>query len=68
MQHTEKMLELRDKLIRLGHDAYTTGFAPSFVGKSDDEKQTIKVDQQYNQDANSRVLGPYARRRCGSRC
>ncbi len=51
MQYTEKMLELRDKLIELGHDAFVTNLAAPFVGKTDDEKETIKIHQKENMDA-----------------
>jgi hypothetical protein len=51
MQHTEKMLEARDKLIELGHDVFITKFAAPFIGKNDEEKEKIKLDQKYNQDA-----------------
>lgn len=51
MQHTEKMLELRDKLIALGHNAFTTNLAEPFIGKSDAEKERIKLDQKNNKDA-----------------
>lgn len=46
MQYTEQMIAMRDQLIALGHEAYITSFAPSFVGKSDEEKETIKIDQK----------------------
>lgn len=51
MQMTERMLELRNKLKDLGHDAFITNFADSFVGKSDEEKEKIKIEQKNNQDA-----------------
>lgn len=51
MQHTERMLELRDKLIGLGHDAYVTNLAAPFIGKTDEEKEAIKIEQKNNQDA-----------------
>ena len=51
MQYTEKMLELRDKLIELGHDAFVTTLAAPFVGKTDDEKEAIKIHQKENMDA-----------------
>ncbi|MDZ4221711.1 MAG: hypothetical protein U1C18_02455 [Patescibacteria group bacterium] len=51
MQYTEKMLEARDELIGRGHDAYVTNLADPFVGKSDQEKERIKLDQKFNQDA-----------------
>lgn len=51
MQHTEKMIDVQNKLIELGHDAYVTSLAGSFIGKSDEEKEKIKLEQKYNQDA-----------------
>lgn len=51
MQHTEKMLELQSQLIKLDHKVYVSKFAPAFVGKSDDEKEVIKLDQKNNHDA-----------------
>jgi len=51
MQYTEKMLELRDKLINLGHDAFVTNLATPFVGKTDEEKEVIKLQQKNNMDA-----------------
>lgn len=51
MQYTEKMLELRDELNTLGHDAFVTTLASPFIGKSDEEKETIKLHQKHNMDA-----------------
>jgi len=51
MQFTEKMMALCDELKTLGHDAYMSKFAAPFVGKSDEEKERIKLEQKYNQDA-----------------
>jgi hypothetical protein len=51
MQYTEKMLALRDRLIKLGHDAFVTSLAAPFVGKTDEEKEKIKIEQKTNQDA-----------------
>jgi len=51
MQYTEKMMEIRDKLISLGHKAFVTKLAEPFVGKSDEEKERIKIEQKQNQDA-----------------
>jgi hypothetical protein len=51
MQHTEKMIDLRDQLIGLGHEAYITNLAAPFIGKSDEEKEQIKLEQKNNQDA-----------------
>ena len=51
MQYTEKMLALRDELKALGHDAFVSGLADPFVGKTDEEKEVIKIDQKLNSDA-----------------
>ena len=51
MQYTEKMIELRDKLIAAGHDAYVTNLASPFIGKTDEEKEEIKLRQKNNLDA-----------------
>ena len=51
MQYTEKMLKLRDELRRLGHDAFVTNLSSPFIGKSDEEKEIIKIEQKNNQDA-----------------
>lgn len=51
MQYTEQMLEVRNKLIELGHDAFVTKLHEAFVGKSDDEKEQIKIYQKNNMDA-----------------
>ncbi|MBI4458191.1 hypothetical protein HY633_04470 [Candidatus Uhrbacteria bacterium] len=51
MHFTEKMLELRDCLAALGHDAFVTTLAAPFVGKSDEEKERIKITQKMHLDA-----------------
>lgn len=51
MQYTEKMIEARDKLIKMGHDAFVTNLASPFIGKSDEEKESIKIRQKNNLDA-----------------
>ena len=51
MQYTEKMLEIRDQLKELGHDAFVTDLHKPFIGKSDKEKERIKIDQKNNKDA-----------------
>jgi len=51
MQYTEKILEVRDKLVKNGHDAFVTNLASPFVGKTDEEKERIKIYQKNNQDA-----------------
>lgn len=51
MQYTEKMMEIRNKLSKMGHDAFMTSLAPPFVGRSDEEKEKIKIYQKQNKDA-----------------
>lgn len=51
MQYTEQMLETRDKLNGLGHDAFVTDLHHAFIGKTDEEKEVIKIEQKNNQDA-----------------
>lgn len=51
MQYTERMLELRDELRNLGHEAYITTLSQPFVGKTDEEKEVIKLHQKNNMDA-----------------
>ena len=51
MQFTDKMLEYRDKLNALGHDAFVTDLHKAMIGKSDEEIEKIKLHQKYNMDA-----------------
>lgn len=51
MQYTEKMLEVRDALNKLGHQAFVTDLHKALVGKTDEEKEQIKLHQKYNMDA-----------------
>lgn len=51
MQFTDKMIEFRDKLEKLGHDAFITDLHKSMIGKSDEEIEKIKLHQKYNEDA-----------------
>lgn len=39
MQYTEQMLEARNSLVALGHDAYVTDLHEAFIGKTDEEKK-----------------------------
>ncbi|KKT32241.1 hypothetical protein A2394_00270 [Candidatus Woesebacteria bacterium RIFOXYB1_FULL_42_36] len=50
MQFTEKMMELRDVLEKMGHNVFLTKAASPFVGKSDREKEKIKIFQKMNKD------------------
>jgi len=51
MQFTEKMIEYQDKLIEMGHSAFVTDLHKALVGKTDEEKEKIKLHQKNNMDA-----------------
>lgn len=51
MHYVEKMLEIRDQLIALGHDAFTSSLTDTLIGKSDEEKEQIKNEQKQTKDA-----------------
>lgn len=51
MQFTEQMLEVKNTLLALGHEAFVTDLHKAFIGKSDEEKEIIKIDQKQNKDA-----------------
>lgn len=51
MQFTDKMVEYRDALRKLGHDVFITEFHKAMIDKTDSEIEEIKLDQKYNQDA-----------------
>lgn len=51
MQYTEQMLDVRDKLNAMGHEAFVTDLHEAFIGKTDEEKEEIKIHQKNNMDA-----------------
>jgi len=51
MQFTDKMVEYRDKLSELGHEAFLTNFHKTMINKSAEEIEEIKLYQKYNLDA-----------------
>lgn len=51
MQFSEKMLEVNQQLEKLGHTGYLSKFIPELVGKSDKEKERLKLRQKYEYDA-----------------
>lgn len=51
MQFTERMMELCAELKKLGHEPFMSKFGPAFVGKTDEEKEKIKLEQKYNHNA-----------------
>jgi hypothetical protein len=51
MQFTERMMELCEQLEAMGHDVFMSKFAHYFVGKTDEEKEVIKLHQKNKKDA-----------------
>lgn len=51
MQYTEQMLKARDELTMMGHDAYMTDLHEGFIGKTEEEKEELKIFQKNNKDA-----------------
>lgn len=51
MQFTERMVDVRDQLTAMGHEAFVTDLHTPFIGKSDEEKEKIKIFQKNNKDA-----------------
>ena len=51
MQFTDKMIEVREQLRGLGHDAFLTDLHKAMVGKTADEIEKIKLYQKNNMDA-----------------
>ncbi len=51
MQFIEKKIAIRDNLNKLGHMARVTSFSDAFIGKSDKEKEKIKISQKNDEDA-----------------
>lgn len=51
MQYTEKMIEIVKQLEAMGHQVFTSKFADEYIGKSDNEKETLKLNHKYNHDA-----------------
>ncbi len=51
MQFTDKMVEIKNKLDNLGHEAFLTDLHKTMIGKNDEEIEKIKLHQKYNMDA-----------------
>ncbi|MBD3311513.1 MAG: hypothetical protein GF349_03385 [Candidatus Magasanikbacteria bacterium] len=51
MQYAEKAKEVQDWFKNQGHEAFTTGFNKEFIGLNDEEKESLKLEQKYEQDA-----------------
>jgi hypothetical protein len=51
MQFVDKMVEVRDTLTTMGHDAFITGLHTTMIGKTDDEIERIKLHNKQHMDA-----------------
>lgn len=51
MQFTEKLLETKETLEKMGHSAFISELFQDFLGKNDEEKEVVKLHQKYNKDA-----------------
>ena len=51
MHHSEKMLEVKNQLEKMGHEVICSKFVNEFIGHDDEKKEEIKLEQKYNQDA-----------------
>ncbi len=55
MQFAEKMFEVRDELRTRGHDAFFDHeLAANFLGKTDDAKEEVKIQQKFEDNAMER--------------
>ncbi len=55
MQFTEKMFEMREALIAIGHDAFFDHeLAKNFLGKNDAQKEAVTIKQKLQDDAMKR--------------
>lgn len=50
LQFVDQMVDLRDQLRTMGHDAFVTNMAHSFLGKNKTEIESIKLEQKKNVD------------------
>jgi hypothetical protein len=51
MQFAERQIELCNQLRSLGHEVFMSGFVDAYIGKSDEEKEHLKLDHKNNYDA-----------------
>jgi nucleoside 2-deoxyribosyltransferase len=51
MVFTEKMLEVKNQLKELGHEAHISSFVNEYVGKSEKEKEKITIYHKTQKDA-----------------
>ncbi len=51
MQYAEKAKEVQEWFQARGHEAYPSGFNEKYIGLTDEEKETLKLEHKYNHDA-----------------
>ena len=51
MQYAEKLIEACDILRAQGHEVYMSKFGDAFIGKTDEEKEKLKLYNKYERDA-----------------
>jgi nucleoside 2-deoxyribosyltransferase len=51
MVFTEKMLETKKELERLGHEVFVSGFVDAYVGKTEKEKEKLTLFHKNEKDA-----------------
>lgn len=51
MQFSDQMIEVAEKLKKLGHEAILSLFIQSFLGKDADKQERIKLHQKNDEDA-----------------
>lgn len=51
MQFTETMVQVCNDLEKLGHRTFMSKFKDNYIGKSDEEKESQKLEDKYHHDA-----------------
>lgn len=51
MQYAEKALEVADWFASQGHEAFPSTYSTQYVGLTDEEKEVLKLEHKYNNDA-----------------
>ena len=51
MQFTEQMVVTCERLKKLGHEPFMSKFGDSYLGKTDDQIEKLKLKHKYNYDA-----------------
>jgi hypothetical protein len=51
MQFTEQMIDMCQRLEKLGHTTFMSKFGAYYVGKTDEQIESLKLEHKYNFDA-----------------